>query len=119
MIQLEMLTLSLLIDAKENRDGAIVDVVGAYLLADMKDHVIVKLSGKTVEVMCKVNIKCIDYITQENGKQVLYLKLKKFIYGCILSAILWYATLKGCLENMGFKLNKHNLCVTNKMVAGN
>ena len=47
--------MSLLIDAKEGRDIAVSDVVGAYLLAEMKDHVIVKLTGKAVDVMCTAN----------------------------------------------------------------
>ena len=45
------------IDTKEGRDVATADVIGAYLLADIKDHVIIKLSGKIVEIMCKVNSK--------------------------------------------------------------
>ena len=44
--------MSLLIDAKENRDVAVSDVVGTYLLAEMKDHVIVKLTSKAVDVLC-------------------------------------------------------------------
>ena len=40
-VKLESLILSLLIDAHENRDVATADAVGAYLIADMKDHVIV------------------------------------------------------------------------------
>ena len=47
-VKLESLILSLLIDAHENRDVATVDVVGAYLIAGMKDHVIVKLTGESV-----------------------------------------------------------------------
>ena len=49
--------MSLLIDAKENRDVEISNVVGAYFLAEMKDHVIVKLTGKDVGVMCTANEK--------------------------------------------------------------
>ena len=118
-IQLESLLLSLFIDVNDNRDVATSYVVGAYLLVDTKDHVIVKLSGKIVEVMCKVNTKYIYFITQDNGKQALYLKLKKALYRCIQSAIFWYRTFKGCLEDTGFKLNKYDACVANKTIAGN
>ena len=54
-IQLESLIMLLLIDAKEGRDVAISDVVGAYLLAEMKNHVIMKLTGNDVDVMCTAN----------------------------------------------------------------
>ena len=54
-IQLESLIMSLIIDAKEGRDVAIANVVGAYLKANMLDYVIVKLTGKTVDVMYEVS----------------------------------------------------------------
>ena len=56
-VKLESLILSLLIDAYENRDVATADVVGSYLIADMKDHVIVKLTGESVDIMCQANAK--------------------------------------------------------------
>ena len=34
------------------------------------------------------------------------------------SAILWYDTFKGCLEDMGFKVNKYDPCVANKTING-
>ena len=49
-IQLESLVLSLLIDTKEDMDVSTADVVGAYLLADMKYYVLIRLTDKTVEV---------------------------------------------------------------------
>ena len=54
-VQLESLMISLLIDAHEHLDVATADIVGAYLLADIKDFVLVTISGKTVDVMCRVN----------------------------------------------------------------
>ena len=54
-IKLESLLMSLVVDAKENRDVATADIVGAYLLADMKDTVIVKLCGEPVGALCKVD----------------------------------------------------------------
>ena len=50
-VRLESLILSLLIDSKEHRDVATADVVGAYMIADMNDHVIVRLSGEVVDIM--------------------------------------------------------------------
>ena len=50
-IQLESLIVSLIIDAKEGRDVAIADVVGAYLKANMLDYVLVKITGKDADAM--------------------------------------------------------------------
>ena len=107
-IQLESLIVSLIIDAKEGRDVAIADVVGAYLLANMQDYVLIKLTGKTVDIMCGVDKVYEEYVAMENGKRVLYLRLKKALYGCMQSAILWYDTFKGCIEELEFVINKHD-----------
>ena len=41
-VKLESLMITLLIDATEKRDVAMADIVGAYLLANMDDYVLVK-----------------------------------------------------------------------------
>lgn len=56
-VMLESLVILLLIDAQENRNVATVDVVGAYLIAYMKDHVIVKFMGESFDIMCDANSK--------------------------------------------------------------
>ena len=76
-VQQESLITSMMIDATEGRDVATADIVGAYLLAQMNDYVLVKLTGKVVETMCIINDTCKQYVTLENGKKVLYLRLKK------------------------------------------
>ena len=52
-IQMTSLMLSLLIDAEEGRDVATADVVGVNLMTDMKDKVIVKLTGDAVDICVK------------------------------------------------------------------
>lgn len=89
-IKLESLIMSLPIDAKENRNVAISDLVGAYLLAKVNDLVYVKLTGKAVDVLCTANQKYYKYLTNVKGKKTIYLKLKRTLYGCIQSASLWY-----------------------------
>ena len=117
-IQMESLFLSLLIDAKEGRDVATANVVGAYLLTKMEDHTLVKVVGESVRIMCEVNKKYVRYVTLENGKRVLYLKLKKALYGCIMSALLWYQTFVEVLMDLGIVLNKYDACVANKQIDG-
>ena len=110
--------MSMLIDAKENRDVVVSDVVGAYLLAEMKDHVIVKLTGKAVDVVCNVNEKYNVFVTIEKGRKVIYLKLLRALYGCIQSALLWYNTFVNKLSKEGFVLNRYDPCVANKEING-
>ena len=117
-VSLEGLMLSLMIDAKEGRDVATADVAGAYLHAIMDDFVIVKLTGKTIDIMCDVNPDLRKLVVIENGIKVLYLQLVKALYGCIKSALLWYECFSSCLKGLGFTLNPHDLCVANKLIDG-
>ena len=83
MIKLESLILSFMIDASEGRDVVTADVVGVYLLATMSDYVVVKITGKEVNIMCKVSEEYETIVGIENGKRVIYLLLKKALYGCM------------------------------------
>ena len=88
----------LLIGAKENKCIATADVVGDYLIAETKDHVVVILTGEAVDIICNDNNKYKGFISYENGKKVLYMRLLKALYGCMQSALFWYQTFKECLE---------------------
>ena len=72
-VQQESFIISMMIDAKEGRGVAIANVVGAYLLANMKDYVLIRLTGEPVETMCDISDKYKSYVTIEGGKRVLYL----------------------------------------------
>ena len=84
------LKLSLAMDALEERIVAISDVPGAYLHAKMDDLVHLKVSGEMINVMTSLNEKYQNYVTEENGRKVLYVKLLKALYGCVQSALFCY-----------------------------
>ena len=110
--------MTLLIDAVEERDVGIADVKGAYLLAEMKDLVLLKMVGPSVDILCDVNPEYKRYVTLEKGKKVIYLRLKKALYGCVQSALLWYELYVSKLQEMGFELNPYDQCVANKIING-
>ena len=117
-ISTDALMLSLIIDAFEGRDVATADVVGAYLLADMDDFVLIKLTGDAVDIMCKANGKYESFVAIENNKKVLYLRLLKALYGCVRSALLWYELFSSTLQGEGFELNPYDPCIANKIIGG-
>ena len=43
-----------------------------------------------------------------NGKIIV--RLKKALYGCVQSAVLWYNELKSTLVRIGFKENPYDVC---------
>jgi hypothetical protein len=117
-VSTDALMMSIMIDACERRDVATADVAGAYLHASMDDFTLLKLEGASVDIMCDVCEMYREFVTYENGKKVLYLRLLKALYGCVKSALLWYELFTGTLQGMGFELNPYDTCVANKMYDG-
>ena len=106
-------------DVHEERDMATADIVGAYLNADMDRFTTLKVEGGMVDlifqVIPEIYFKCIHY---ENGKKVLYFRLLKALYECIISFLLWYNLFTSTLEGGGCFLNTCNMCVSNKEING-
>jgi len=49
---------------------------------------------------------------------MLYVKLKKALYGTIQAALLFWRLLSDTLMEWGFVLNKYDTCVANKQING-
>ena len=105
----DALLLSILIDAHEGRDVATADVAGAYLKAYMDELVIMKFTGESVDILCKMNPQHETFVVIENGIKTLYVRLIRAIYGCVKSALLWYDLFSTTLTDMGFKLNPYDV----------
>ena len=57
------------------------------------------------------------YMSEENGKQVLYIELQKALYGTLQTALLFWKDLTNFLTNgLGFVVNPYDSCVVNKMI---
>ena len=52
----------------------------------------------------------------KKGTPILYISLKSALYGPLRSSLLFYRKLCGELEAYGFKINRYDPCVGNKMV---
>jgi hypothetical protein len=117
---LEALFVSLMVDAHEGRAVQNFDVPGAYLQTPMPDDLIVHMifEGEFVDILCDADPSFLPHVTYEKGKNVLYARVHKAIYGLIESAMLWYDVFTGTLTDMGFELNPYNHCLTNKMIDG-
>jgi hypothetical protein len=117
-VAIESVLLTCVIDAEERRDVATVDISGAFMQADMDDLVHMRLEGKMAELLVKLDPKLYrKYVQTEGkkGKKVLYVELKKALYGTLKAALLFCAPLK----KWGFKINPYDWwCVANKMIDG-
>ena len=114
----ESVLLTALIDTVEDWHVVVADVTGTYLNADMDDFVLIRLSGEDVDMMCDANPAYEDFITKDNGKKTLFLQLKKALYGCVKSALLWYRLFRDTLQDLGFILNPYDPCVANANIKG-
>ncbi len=107
------------INAKEKQKVVTIDIPGAFLHADNEDYAVMKMNGVLAELMVKMDPKIYPkYVTIEKGRQVLYLRLQKALYGMMKSALLFYRKLIKELKEMGFEINPYDLCVANKLVDG-
>lgn len=118
-VAIESVMLSCVIDAMEARDVATVDIPGAFMQADMDDVVHMKLEGKMAELLVRIDPKLYrKHIQIHRGKQVLYVELKKALYGTLKAALLFWKKLTSTLESWGFTANPYDSCVVNKDIDG-
>jgi hypothetical protein len=111
--------LSCVIDAKESRDVGTVDIPGAFMQADMNDMVHMRLEGKMAELLVRCDPKLYrKYVRIEGGKTVLYVELRKALYGTLKAALLFWELLSSTLEKWGFESNPYDACVMNKNING-
>ena len=74
-----------------------------------------KLEGKMVDILTRIDPKMYTkYVVHEKGRPVIYVKLRKALYGTIQAALLFWKNLTKTLKSRGFKVNPYNSCVANK-----
>ena len=117
----ESILITCLQDANEERYVVTADVPGAFLHSDLSDdqltHVVI--DGALVDILIKANEKYAKFAhVTKTGQKVMYLRLKKALYGTLTAARLFWENLTGKLEKIGFKLNPYDSCVANKIING-
>ena len=58
-------------------------------------------------MLCDIDATNNQYV---RGNGMMIVKLKKTLYGCVQSAVLWYNELRGTLINIGFTENLYDIC---------
>jgi hypothetical protein len=118
-VRTESLLLSCVIDAKERRQVMSCDVPGAFMQVDVDEVVHVRLEGELAELLTKVDPKLYtQYCVTQKGKTVMYVQLRKALYGTVSAAMLFWKDLVGHLTGEGFVQNPYDRCVMNKIVNG-
>jgi len=98
----------------ERRNVATVDIPGAFLQVDMDNEVHMQLEGKMAELVVQLDRALYTkYLTEENGKLVIYVQLKKALYGTLKAPLLFWKHLSAKLIGWGFAANPYDSCVVN------
>ena len=106
--------------AKEGRDCATVDLPGFFLQTEQEENsdLLLKLTGQVTTLLIESDEdKWRKHLRQENGKDVLYVKCDKAIYGTMNAALLAYKKLAKLFSEWGFVMNPYDPCVWNKKVG--
>lgn len=119
-MSLEAMMLSCAIDAKEGSYLIVTDIPSAFLHSDVEDQVHMLLEGTIAKLIIKLDPslyrKCIWH--SQKGKPMLYIQLKKALYGTLQAMLLFWKLLSTTLQEWGFKINKYDQCVANKVIKG-
>lgn len=108
------------IAAAERRDVATIDIGSAYLnahmpTADPAKLVHMKISPEVASIMCDID-KSFNSYRESDG--TLIVVLKRALYGCLESALLWFKELSSFLTTIGFVPNSNDICVMNRSLKG-
>jgi hypothetical protein len=111
--------LTVIVDAMEGRDVAVVDVPGAFMQADMDELVHVRFTGLMVDKLLEIDYEMYaPFIVYEGKVKCLYVELLKALYGTLRAARLFWEKLSNQLKEWGFVANPYDSCVVNKMING-
>ena len=88
--------------------------------AVMDELIHLRIDGPLADLLVRVDPKTYaPFVVMENGKKVIYVALRKALYGTLQAALLFWKNLSEFLVNeLGFQLNQYDQCVANKMIDG-
>ena len=94
--------------AKEHLHVCTLDITGAYLNAEMRNDVYIRIPHNIATILIQRFPEYQNYINQD---QSIFVKLKKALYGCIESAKLWYEDVSNYLIFIGFRKCMSDECI--------
>jgi hypothetical protein len=123
--QVESILLTAVIDAKELRDVATIDIPNAFIQAEAPekdndgDRITMKIEGPLVDMLVDLEPERYkNFVTYRGMTPVLFVSVTKAMYGMLQAALLFYKKLVNDLKTIGFEVNPYDPCVANRMVNG-
>jgi hypothetical protein len=105
----EAVLLSCIIDAKEGRDVAVIDIRNAFIqtrVEDEGDMAIIKIRGVLVDILVQIAPDVYkSYVTTEKkGTKQLLVQCQNALYGTMVARLLYYRKFTKSLTSVGFKI---------------
>jgi hypothetical protein len=123
MVATESVLLSCIIDAKEERDVAVVDIPNAFIqtrVENEKDMAFIKIRGILVDILVEIAPDVYkSYISKDKkGSKQLLVQFQNALYGTMVASLLYYRKFVKSFTDIDFVINPYNPCVANKMIEG-
>ena len=119
----ESVLLACIIDAKEGRDVAVIDIPNTFIqmcVQDEKDMAYIRIRGVLVDILVKIapdaHGPCV--MEDKKGTKVLIVQCLNAMYGMMVASPLYYRKFVKSLTDIGFEINPYDPCVTNKIIEG-
>ena len=119
----EAVILTLIIDAEEQRELAVIDIPNAFIqtvVEDKSKRVIIRITGMLVDFLCEIAPDVYsDYVsTGKNGVKEILVECLNALYGTMVASLLFYKKFTNSLASKGFKMNPYDPCVWNRIING-
>jgi hypothetical protein len=119
----EAILLSCIINAKEGRDVAVIDIPNAFIqtrVEDEGDMAIIKIRGVLVDILVQIAPDAYkSYVTTDKkGTKQLLVQCQNALDGTMVASLLYYRKFTKSLMSVGFEINPYDPCVANKIVDG-
>jgi len=103
-VYLEAMMLSRAIDANEGRYMVVTDIPGEFLHVDMEDNVHMLVEETIAKLIIKLepSLHRNHIWYNQKGKSMLYVQLKKALYGTLQATLLFRKLLSNTLQEWGF-----------------
>ena len=102
----------------------VADVPNAFVQTSIEDNnkgdrVIMKIRGSPVDMLLNLDEEKYEpFVLHEGNSKSIYVVMQKALYGMLQFALLYYKKFKKDIEQIGFKINPYDPCVTNRMING-
>jgi hypothetical protein len=122
-IAMEAVFLSCIIDAKEGRDVAVVDIPNAFVqtrVENEKDMAFIKIRGVLEDILVEIASDVYkSYVSRDKkGINQLLVQFQNTLYGTMVESLLYYRKFVKSLMDFGFIINLYDPCVANKISEG-